>query len=93
MATRKVVTGAWSLRYFAQKLQLGVQETLGQLPNSGGASAAIAKGLDAFKAPVSSIFYLTGAAMVITQDLLQPLVGIAARDSSFALIARGAGCA
>ncbi len=64
MATRKVVTGSWSLRYFAQKLQLGVQETLGQLPTSGSASAALTKGVEAFRAPVATVLYFTGAAMV-----------------------------
>lgn len=64
MATRKVVTGNWSMRYFAQKLQLGVQETLGQLPNSSSASVAISKGLEAFRAPVTTVLYFTGAAMV-----------------------------
>lgn len=62
----KQIAGSWTLRYFAQKLQLGVQETLSQLPNATSATAAVAAGMAVFKAPVSTVFHMTGSAMAPT---------------------------
>ncbi len=39
---------AWSLRYLVQKLQLGMEEMIGQFPNSSSATVALSKGIEAY---------------------------------------------
>ena len=56
---------AWSLRYFNAKLRLGLEEALSSL---GSASAnmpvAVERGIAAFNKQLTTVIYLTGAAMV-----------------------------
>jgi len=57
---------AWSLRYFHAKLRLGFEEALSSLGSATSANmpSAVEKGLAAFNKQLTTVIYLTGAAMV-----------------------------
>ena len=58
---------AWNLRYFSAKLRVGVEEALGSVATTGSSTpvpSAIERGIAAFNKELTTIVYLTGAAMV-----------------------------
>jgi signal peptidase I len=57
---------AWSLRYLVQKLQLGIEEMIGQFPTSSSATVALTKGIEAYRRELTTVMYLSGAAMAPT---------------------------
>ena len=59
---------AWSLRYFSAKLRLGLEEAMGSVTSASSASpattSALERGIAAFNKQLTTVVYLTGAAMV-----------------------------
>ena len=65
---------AWNLRYFGAKLRCGLEEAFGSVTGastsaSTTAPSAIERGIAAFNKELTTVVYLTGAAMVIPQSL------------------------